>query len=147
MLKVKELLKHKGKKIWSIHPEATILNALQLMSNKDVGALPVIDEMGLVGIISERDFLHMTAKAKNLDLDATINQYMTKKVITTTPDTSLEDCMQIMTENYIRHLPVMENNQLIGLISIGDVVRACVDSRDRKINQLEDYIEGRGYGQ
>ncbi|MAT43012.1 MAG: histidine kinase [Anaerolineaceae bacterium] len=145
MLKVKELLKFKGKKLWSIHPQATILNALQLMSNKDVGALPVIDEMGLVGIISERDFLHMTAKAKHLDLDSTISQYMTKKVITTTPDTTLEECMQIMTENYIRHLPVMEDNQLIGLVSIGDVVRACVESRDQKINQLEDYIEGRGY--
>jgi CBS domain-containing protein len=145
MLKVKELLKHKGKKIWSIHPQATILNALQLMSNKDIGALPVIDEMGLVGIISERDFLHMTAKAKNFDLDAAISEYMTKKVITTTPDASLEECMQMMTENYIRHLPVIEDNQLIGLISIGDVVRSCVDSRDQKIDQLEGYIEGRGY--
>ncbi len=147
MLKVKELLRHKSKQIWSIHPEATILNALQLMSNKDVGALPVMDEMGLVGIISERDFLHITAKAKTLDLNAAISQYMTKKVITTTTEASLEECMQMMTENYIRHLPVMEDNQLIGLISIGDVVRSCVESRDQKISQLEGYIEGRGYGQ
>lgn len=146
MIKVKDLLRHKGTKIWSIHPKATVLNALQLMSNKDIGALPVIDEMGLVGIISERDFVHSTAEAKVCNLEISIDQFMTKKVITTTPDTSLEECMQIMTQNKIRHLPIMDNNQLVGLISIGDVVRACVDNRDQKINQLEDYIVGRGYG-
>lgn len=146
MTKVKDLVKRKGKKIWSIHPEASMLNALELMSSKEIGALPVIDEMGLVGIISERDFVHILAKNQNCDLGKPISNFMTKDVITTGPDTELEDTMLIMTENFIRHLPVVENNQLYGLISIGDVVRACLENKDRTINQLENYIEGRGYG-
>lgn len=145
MLTVRDLLKHKGGKIWSIHPKATVLNSLQFMSQKDIGALPVIDEMGIVGIISERDFVHLFAETHECHLEASIGEYMTKKVITTSPDTSLEVCMAIMTEKHIRHLPVVENNQLVGLISIGDVVKAYVSEKDLTIDQLEKYIEGRGY--
>jgi len=146
MQTVNDLLRHKGTNIWRIHPKATVLATLKLMSDKDIGALPVMDEEGLVGIISERDFVHMISDSGNCDLSATVDEFMTSKVITTKTTTTLEECMHIMTEHRIRHLPVVEEGELIGLISIGDVVKNLVTSRDNKIDQLENYIEGRGYG-
>ncbi|PKO19234.1 MAG: histidine kinase [Chloroflexi bacterium HGW-Chloroflexi-10] len=147
MCTVKELLRNKESIIWSIHPKATVINALQLMAQKDIGALPVLDEMGLVGIISERDFVHMIAETHECKMHATIDNYMTKEVITTIPDATVSECMLIMTTHHIRHLPIVENNQLIGLISIGDVVRQVVSEKDTTIQQMENYISGRGYGQ
>ncbi len=146
MIKVKELLKHKGVKIWSTHPKTSLYDAMKLMASKDIGAMPVMDKTGLIGIISERDIVRKLAQSSVCDLRETIDTIMTKKVITTTPETSLEECMQIMTDNHIRHLPVIEDNYLVGLISIGDVVRDIVDNRNETIVQLENYIVGAGYG-
>ena len=146
MQTVNDLLHHKGTNIWRIHPKATVSTTLKLMSDKDIGALPVMDENGLVGIISERDFIHMIADSGICDLTATIDGLMTTEVITTNPQATLEECMHVMTDNRIRHLPVVDEGKLIGLISIGDVVKNLVTSRDNHIDQLESYIEGRGYG-
>lgn len=146
MIKVKELLKHKGVRIWSTHPKSSLFDAMKIMSKKDIGALPVMDKTGLIGIISERDIVRELSKSNDCDLTKTVDQIMTKKVITTTSDATLETCMKIMTENHIRHLPIMDNNQLMGLISIGDVVRDIVQNRNETINQLENYIVGAGYG-
>ena len=146
MQTVNDLLRHKGTNIWSIHPKADVLTTLKLMTEKDVGALPVMDEEGLKGIISERDFVHMIAGAESCDLTATIDEFMTSEVITTTSKATLEECMLVMTAKRIRHLPVVEDGHLIGLISIGDVVKNLVTGLDTKIDQLENYIEGRGYG-
>ena len=146
MQTVNDLLRHKGTNIWSIHPKANVLTTLKLMTEKDVGALPVMDEEGLKGIISERDFVHMIAEGEACDLTATIDGFMTSEVITTTSKATLEECMLVMTAKRIRHLPVVEDGQLIGLISIGDVVKNLVTGLDTKIDQLENYIEGRGYG-
>jgi len=147
MLTVKDLIKVKGDQIWFIQPHAGILQALELMTQKDIGALPVIDETGLVGIISERDIVQMLSSAKEFFPEDTIERYMTHEVITTTLDATVEECMTAMTNFHVRHLPVVENDRLVGLISIGDVVKSVITERDNMINNLEDYIVGRGYGQ
>ena len=133
MTTVKDILDQKQSSIWSIHPKASILDALKIMSLKDVGALPVVDEMGLVGIISERDFVHVIAKLEQCEIDRKINRYMTKDVATITPETSLEECMQIMARKKVRHIPVMENKEIIGLISYGDVIRALVARSEQEL--------------
>ena len=130
MLKVKDLLNQKQSNLWCIHPKASILDALKIMSYRDIGALPVMDEMGLVGIISERDFVHVIAKSHRCEIDETIDHYMTKEVMTVTPESSLEECMLMMAKKHIRHLPVIDKNELVGLISIGDVMRAIVAEKD-----------------
>lgn len=137
MTTVKDILDQKQSSIWSIHPKASILDALKIMSLKDVGALPVVDEMGLVGIISERDFVHVIAKLEQCEIDRKINRYMTKDVATITPETSLEECMQIMARKKVRHIPVMENKEIIGLISYGDVIRALVARSEQELLDSE----------
>ncbi len=98
MVKVKDLLDQKQGNLWSIHPKASILDALKIMSRRDVGALPVVDEMGLVGIVSERDFVHVIARLEQCEIERKIDRYMNKDVVTVTPDTTLEECMTIMAE-------------------------------------------------
>ncbi|MDX9849709.1 MAG: CBS domain-containing protein [Anaerolineaceae bacterium] len=126
MVKVKDLLDQKQGNLWSIHPKASILDALKIMSRRDVGALPVVDEMGLVGIVSERDFVHVIARLEQCEIERKIDRYMNKDVVTVTPDTTLEECMTIMAEKKVRHLPVLDDKEMIGLISYGDVIRALV---------------------
>ncbi len=126
MVKVKDLLDQKQGNLWSIHPKASILDALKIMSRRDVGALPVVDEMGLVGIVSERDFVHVIARLEQCEIERKIDRYMNKDVVTVSPDTTLEECMTIMAEKKVRHLPVLDKKEMIGLISYGDVIRALV---------------------
>ena len=126
MVKVKDLLDQKQGNLWSIHPKASILDALKIMSRRDGGALPVVDEMGLVGIVSERDFVHVIARLEQCEIERKIDRYMNKDVVTVTPDTTLEECMTIMAEKKVRHLPVLDDKEMIGLISYGDVIRALV---------------------
>jgi CBS domain-containing protein len=147
MLTVRDLLKVKGEGVWAISPETSMLDALRFMTEKNVGALVVLEDGLLVGIISERDFVHQIAEKRQAQLDASIGEYMTTKVITVTPDQTIEDCMQLMTLKHIRHLPVMSKDQLIGLISIGDVVKGIISEQSSMINNLQDYILGTGYGQ
>jgi CBS domain-containing protein len=146
MITVKNLIQMKGSQLWFIRPDANVLQALELMTQKDIGALPVLDETKLVGIISERDIVQMLSHAKTFYPEETIEKYMTREVIVTNLDTTVEECMTLMTNYHIRHLPVVEEGKLIGLISIGDVVKSIISDRDDMINNLEDYIVGRGYG-
>ncbi len=146
MITVKNLIQMKGSQLWFIRPDANVLQALDLMTQKDIGALPVLDETKLVGIISERDIVQMLSDAKAFYPEETIEKYMTREVIVTNLDTTVEECMTLMTNYHIRHLPVVEEGKLIGLISIGDVVKSIISDRDDMINNLEDYIVGRGYG-
>lgn len=146
MITVKNLIQMKGSQLWFIRPDANVLQALDLMTQKDIGALPVLDETKLVGIISERDIVQMLSNAKAFYPEETIEKYMTREVIVTNMDTTVEECMTLMTNYHIRHLPVVEEGKLIGLISIGDVVKSIISDRDDMINNLEDYIVGRGYG-
>jgi len=146
MITVKNLIQMKDSQIWYIRPDANVLEALELMTQKDIGALPVLDQSDLVGIISERDIVQMLSNAKAFYPQDTIEKYMTRELIVTNLDTTVEECMTLMTNYHIRHLPVVEEGKLIGLISIGDVVKSIISDRDDMINNLEDYIVGRGYG-
>ena len=117
------------------------------MDEKDIGALLVTDKGMLVGIFSERDFARAIVETGTCVITAEVKEYMTTKVYTIAPSNSVEDCMQLMTAKKIRHLPVMENDDLAGVISIGDVVKEMIASKESTISTLENYIEGRGYGQ
>jgi CBS domain-containing protein len=147
MTTVRDLLKIKGNEVWTIPPATSVLDTLKFMAKKDVGALLVLDANEIVGVISERDFVRSIAQTELCLLDALVQDYMTKDVHTVGLDQTIEECMQLMTHKRIRHLPVVENHTLVGLISIGDVVKEMISSKESIINSLENYIEGRGYGQ
>lgn len=147
MTTVRNLLQVKGTEVWSVSPNASVLETLKLMAKKDVGALMVLDGEQIAGIISERDFVRSIAKTEKCLVEKTVKDYMTQGVYWINIDASLDDCMQLMTQERIRHLPVLENNKLVGLISIGDVVKATISNKESTISSLENYIEGRGYGQ
>lgn len=140
---VREILQHKGSDVWSIQPQATTHDALELMRDKNVGALLVIDSQGMLqGIFSERDFArHVIEQGDDLRHIA-VSEVMTRQVRGIAPDRTVEECMAVMTENRVRHLPVFENSELIGLISIGDVVKAVIHEKEFVIDQLEHYIAG-----
>jgi len=144
---VRDLLKVKGEQVWSVSPDTSVLEALVMMAEKEVGALIVLEFGRIIGIISERDFARSIAKTGQCVINGNIKDYMTHGVICVTPTQSIEDCMHIMTQKRFRHLPVMEGNKLVGMISIGDVVKEVIASKESTINTLENYIEGRGYGQ
>jgi CBS domain-containing protein len=147
MITIGDLLKGKGNQVWSITPDTSVLEALQLMTEKQVGALLVLDGEKIAGIISERDFVHGVAEKERCIVNTTVIEYMTTNVITISPNQNVEDCMQLMTNEHIRHLPVIENGKLVGVISIGDIVKEIISSEKNRANMLENYIEGRGYGQ
>jgi CBS domain-containing protein len=146
MLYVNDLLKSKGNDVWAISPETTILDAIRFMANKRVGALVVLEDGILAGIISERDFVYRIAQDRTIQLDMPVSDYMTPTVITVTPSHTIPQCMEIMTNKRIRHLPVLNGDQLVGLISIGDMVKGIISEQESTIHNLEDYIVGGGYG-
>ncbi len=146
MLTVRDLLKSKGDGIWAVSPETTTIDALRFLADKKVGALLVIEDGILSGIISERDFVHRVAQERTLDMDTPIREYMTSKVITVTPDDTIEECMKVMTDRRIRHLPVLNKGELVGIISIGDLVKGIISEQKILISDLEHYITGTGYG-
>ena len=143
MATVSDLLKVKGKDVFWISASASVKEALALMAEKDVGALPVIGKKKLSGIFSERDFARILAKKDAFPMNTLIQDVMTKELFTVTPATNCEECMQLMTDKHIRHLPVMEKDQMVGLVSIGDVVKAIISYQKGFIDQLEGYISGR----
>jgi CBS domain-containing protein len=142
---VKDLLNEKGNEVWTIHPDASVREALEIMAEKRIGALLVVEGDVPVGVFSERDLARRIIRAKEAPLDQPLKRFMTSPVITVTPLQSAEECMGLMTNKHVRHLPVMENNRLIGLISIGDVVKAMITSKEKTIQKLEDYIAGVDY--
>jgi CBS domain-containing protein len=144
---IRDLLKTKGNQIWTVTPNTSVLETLLMMTEKGVGALVVVEGDKIAGIISERDFIHSIAEKERCVLNTTVLEYMTTPVLTVTPDQSVEECMQLMTDKHIRHLPVVENGKLVGMISIGDIVKDIISSEKSRITALENYIEGRGYGQ
>jgi len=132
----------KGDDIWVVRPDESVFNALNLMADKDVGALLVTDKGKLVGIFSERDYARKIVLLGKSSLDTPVRDVMTKNVVYIDSGQSMVDCMEIMTEKRIRHLPVMEDENLIGVISIGDVVKAIISDQEFIIRQLENYITG-----
>ena len=142
MITLRQLLQSKGGGVWSVTSTSTVFDALQTMAEKNVGALLVIDEGRLVGILSERDYARKVALKGKSSKDTLVKEIMTEKVVYVRPDESIEECMALMTEKHFRHLPVIDNGTLIGVISIGDVVRAVISEQKFIIAQLENYISG-----
>ena len=147
MVTVRELLKGKGSEVWYVKPNEPVLKALTMMADKDIGSLLVMEEGKLRGIVTERDFVRSLSDSESCALDADVKKYMTRLVITVNPSPTDEDCMRLMTEHRICHLPVVDNDRAIGVLSIRDIVKAEILSRDTMNNSLENSIEGRGYGQ
>ena len=141
MKTVGELLQGKGYDIWSVAPDDTVLDALKLLADKNVGAVLVLAAGNLAGILSERDFARKVALKGRLARDTRVWEIMTERVICVRNDQSIEECMALMTDRRIRHLPVLEKNQLIGLISIGDVVKDIISEQEVLISQLETRVE------
>jgi CBS domain-containing protein len=136
------VLKRKGGAAWSVGPDAMVYEALQILAEKDVGALLVLDGGRLVGMLSERDYARKVFLKGKSSLNTPVREIMTGRVHTVSPDRTIEECMALMTVHRTRHLPVLEGGRLVGLISIGDVVKASLEEKDFLIKQLENYITG-----
>jgi CBS domain-containing protein len=142
MYTVRQILQNKGQQVWSISPSASVFEALQLMAAKDIGALVVVEADRLVGIFSERDYARKVILHGKTSRETQVGEVMTARVAFIRPGQTTEECMALMTEKHIRHLPVMEGERLIGLIPIGDVVKAVISNQEFVISQLENYISG-----
>jgi CBS domain-containing protein len=139
---VRQILEKKGRAIWSVSPDAMVYEALQIMAEKDVGALAVVDRGRLVGIMSERDYARKVFLKGKASPNTPVREIMTERVVTARLSQTVEECMALMTVHRTRHLPVMEGEELVGMISIGDVVKASLEDKDFLIQQLEHYIPG-----
>jgi CBS domain-containing protein len=140
---VASILKNKGSRIWSIDPEATIYDAIAMMADKAIGALLVVSEGKLMGIISERDYARKVILQGRSSKDTQVREIMTSAVITVCPDHSVEECMRIITNHRVRHLPVLEGDELVGMVSIGDLVRSIIAEQAETIGHLHAYIAGK----
>ncbi len=139
---VDSVLSNKAPHIWSIQPHATVFEAIQLMADKNIGALPVMENNKLLGVFTERDYTRKIA-LKGKSSKQTAVREVTSPAISVAPDTQVEDCMRLMTEHRVRHLPVLEGQQLIGLVSIGDLVNWTISAQHVALNQMADYISGK----
>jgi len=142
MALVTELLKRKGYTIYSVEPDQPVLEAIRRMAEHSVGALLVMRGTQLFGVVSERDYARKIILKGRSSSDTPVRQIMSSPVITVRPDQSVAECMQLMTERRVRHLPVVESSQVIGVLSIGDLVRSVVEEQQQTIEQLEQYIHG-----
>ena len=139
---IAQILKLKGTDVWSIAPDAKVYDALVLMAEKGVGALVVMEEGKVVGIFTERDHARRVDLEGRCSQKVSIRQVMSVDIRYVTPETSVDEAMAIVTESRRRHLPVLENEELVGLASIGDLVKASLDEKDFVIKQLKKYIKG-----
>ncbi len=140
MLRVSYLLGLKSKDIWTISPEAPVLEAIRVMAERGIGALPVVKDGQVVGIVSERDYARKVILRGRSSAETPVRDIMSSPVIAIGPDQAVPNCMELMTEHRIRHLPVIEKGRLIGMISIGDIVKAVMEEQQQTIAQLERYI-------
>lgn len=142
MVRVQQLLGRKGHEVWSVDVEEPVLGAIQIMADKHVGALPVTRNGELVGVVSERDYARKVILLGRSSAETPVWQVMSSPVVTVTPEEDVRRCMQIMTEQRIRHLPVLQAGRMVGMISIGDLVRAVIEEQDQTIQHLERFIAG-----
>ena len=142
MYTLREMLKMKGDQVWSITPQATVYEALELMATKNCGALVVIKDDKVVGIFSERDYARKVILQGKSSKTTSVGELMTREVLYVSPDDTIENCMALMTSKRTRHLPILENGKLAGIISIGDVVKAIISEHEFTIRELERYIHG-----
>ena len=139
---VSSLLHSKGSVVWHTSPEASVFDAIKIMAEKNVGALPVLSRDALVGIFTERDYTRKIALMGKTSKDTRVQEVLSGKVICVTSKDSVEECMRLMTEHRIRHLPVVEGGKLLGIISIGDLVNWIISAQNSTIEQMEQYIAG-----
>jgi len=139
---VRSILKTKGNSIWSLSPDATVFDAIALMAEKGVGALMVLSQDKLEGIISERDYARKVILKGHSSKEMRVDEIMTRSVITVTCEHTVAECMRIMTDHRVRHLPVMDGDRLAGVVSIGDIVRAIISAQADTIKHLSSYIAG-----
>jgi CBS domain-containing protein len=139
---VRSILETKGSLAWSVAPEATVYEAIEMMAGRSVGALVVVSEGNLVGIVSERDYARKVILKGHSSRDTRVEEIMSSPVITVTPDHTVDECLRIATESRIRHLPVLDGGKLAGIVSIGDLVKAVVSAQAETIHQLNKYIAG-----
>ncbi|MEI6769416.1 MAG: CBS domain-containing protein [Betaproteobacteria bacterium] len=141
MVKVSQLLALKHSGVITIPPETSVLKALQMMADHNVGALPVVQAEHLVGIFSERDYARKVVLLGKNSTQTSVSEIMSEKVFTVDPDSTVEDCMHMMSDKRIRHLPVLEGSKLVGILSIGDLVKTIIQEQSFHIEQLESYIK------
>lgn len=141
---VSSLLHHKGTHIWSVTPDATVYEAIQLLAQKNIGALLVMDGTKLVGVMSERDYTRKVALRGRSSKEMKVREIISANVISVAPEDSVEDCLRLMTGKKIRHLPVVEQGKVQGILSIGDLVNWVISTQDAALEQMEQYIAG-GY--
>jgi CBS domain-containing protein len=146
MVTVRNILDKKGYDFFSISPDKTVFEALKILADKDIGALLVMQGDQLLGIFSERDYARKLILKGVFSKESKVGDVMTKDLVVASPETDIFKCMQIMTEHKFRHLPIVDNTKLIGIVSIGDIVNAIIHSQEAVINDLESYIKGGGYG-
>ncbi|HWD20187.1 MAG TPA: CBS domain-containing protein [Verrucomicrobiae bacterium] len=137
------ILHNKGSSVWTISPRATVFEAIRLLAQKNIGALPVVDEGRLVGIFSERDYTRKVALEGKTSRDTLVEDILSRGVATIGPEATVDEALRMMTEKRIRHLPVVDGVELVGLISIGDMVNWIISAQDATIDQMESYLLGR----
>lgn len=142
MITIKQILRFKPE-VWTIEPDATVYKALELMAEKNIGALPVVQDGNLIGIFSERDYARKCILLGRFSKDTLVSELMSSPVITVPPETTISECLALMTNQKIRHLPVMEAGRLIGIVTIGDIGKAIISEQEVAIRSLEGYITGR----
>ncbi|MCI0877210.1 MAG: CBS domain-containing protein [Chloroflexi bacterium] len=142
MISIRQLLERKGSEVWSTSPDSSVYEALQLLAENDVGALLVLQDGELVGVISERDYARKVVLRGITSMKTPVKEIMTEDVITVGPGSTVEEAMALMTDKHIRHLPVLEGESIVGVVSIGDLVKAIIADQEFTIGQLENYISG-----
>ncbi len=145
MLKIEDVLKTKGDTIWSVTSKDTVFRALEILADKDIGALLVIDEGKMVGIVTERDYSRKVILKGKFSKETTVGEVMTTIVFSMGPEKSIEECMALMTNTRIRHVPVIASGKLIGMVSMGDVVNAIIKKQKVEIDDLKNYVTSSGY--
>ncbi len=139
---VSSLLDQKDRQVWSVEPNATVFDAIALMAEKNVGALPVVTRGKLVGIITERDYTRKVILKGKSSKETAVNDIMTGSLITASPRDAVTVCMELMTTRRVRHLPVVDEGKLIGIVSMGDIVRWVIEAQAATIDQLHEYVIG-----
>jgi CBS domain-containing protein len=139
---VTNLLREKDSRIWSIQPDATVYEAIELMAERNIGAVPVVAAGKLLGILSERDYSRKVILKGKSSRQTPVKEIMSTRPVTVEPDETIAECMRIMTDERVRHLPVLEDGKLIGILSIGDVVKWVISAQDATIDQLTKYVFG-----
>jgi len=142
MISIRQLLKRKGSEVWSTSPDASVYEALQLLAEKNIGALVVLRDGELVGVISERDYARKVILHRKTSMKTPVMEIMTEEVITVGTGSTVEEAMILMTDKRIRHLPVVEGEKIVGVVSIGDLVKAIIADQEFTIDQLAKYISG-----